>query len=137
MALNKLTLLDKSRSSSRTETEDTVKPKTKTRSISSYSLDDKNTKEQKPKEILIRNKKLISDKQSFQVCLYMEEVQQLYRQTEIVSLGRISKKKLSEISITGNTITQEPDNQGKKAKVESSIDEIEINIKINSTSIYK
>ena len=31
MALNKLTLLDKSRSSSRTETEDTVTPETKTR----------------------------------------------------------------------------------------------------------
>ena len=32
------------------------------------------------------------------------------------------KKKLSEISITGNKITQEPDNQSKKSKVGSSID---------------
>ena len=44
MALNKLTSLDKSRYSSRTETEDTVTPETKTRSISSASLYDKNIK---------------------------------------------------------------------------------------------
>ena len=44
MALNKLTSLDKSSSSSRTETEDTFKPQNKTRSISSASLDDKYTK---------------------------------------------------------------------------------------------
>ena len=49
MALNKLTSLDKSRSSSITETEDTVIPQNKTGSISSASLDDKNTKEQQPK----------------------------------------------------------------------------------------
>ena len=57
MALKRLTLWDKSRSSSRTETEDTVKPQNKTRSISSASLDDKDTKEQQPKEIMIRNNK--------------------------------------------------------------------------------
>ena len=44
MELNKLTSLDKSRSSSGTKTEDTVKPQNKTRSISSASLDDKDTK---------------------------------------------------------------------------------------------
>ena len=64
MALNKLTSLDKSMSYSRTETEDTVKPQNKTRSISSASLDDKYTKEQQPKELMIRNNKLISDNQS-------------------------------------------------------------------------
>ena len=53
MALNKLAALDKSGSSSRTETEDTVIPETKTRSISSASLDDKDTKYQQPKEIMI------------------------------------------------------------------------------------
>ena len=74
MALNKLTSLDRSRSSSITETEDTVKPQNKTRSISSASLDDKDTKEQQPKEIMIRNKKLISEIEVFQVCLYMEQV---------------------------------------------------------------
>ena len=56
MALNKLTSLDKSRYSSRTETEDTVIPETKTISISSSSLDDKNIKEQQPKEIITRKK---------------------------------------------------------------------------------
>ena len=60
-ALNKLTSLDKSRSSSRTETEDTVIPENKKVSISSASLNDKNTKEQQPEEIMIRNTKLISD----------------------------------------------------------------------------
>ena len=49
MALNKSSSLDKSRSSSKTETEDTVKPQNKTRSISSASLYDKDTKEQKPR----------------------------------------------------------------------------------------
>ena len=44
MEMNKLTSLDKSRSSSRTETEDTVKQQNKTRSISSASLYDKNIK---------------------------------------------------------------------------------------------
>ena len=42
MALNTLTSLDKPRSSSRTKTENKVKPQT--RSISSSSLDDKDTK---------------------------------------------------------------------------------------------
>ena len=49
MALNKLTSLDKSGSYSRTETEDILTPETKTRPISSVSLDDKHIKEQQPK----------------------------------------------------------------------------------------
>ena len=57
MALNKLTSLDESRSSSITETEDTVKLQNKTGPISSASLDDKYTKEQEPKLIMIRNNK--------------------------------------------------------------------------------
>ena len=65
----------------------------------------------------------------FQVCLYTEEVQRLYLQTDIISLGRI-KKKLSEISITGNEITQEPEKQSKKAKVDSSIDETNLDFKL-------
>ena len=44
--------------------------------------------------------------------------------------GKKKKKKLSEISITGNKITQEPDNQSKKVKVGSSIDETKINVKL-------
>ena len=40
------------------------------------------------------------------------------------------KKKLSEIPITGNKITQEPDNQSKKTKVGSSIDGTKIHIEL-------
>ena len=65
----------------------------------------------------------------FQVCLYREELKRLYLQTEILPLGRI-KKKLSEISITGNKITQEPENQSKTSKVDIIIDETKINLKL-------
>ena len=58
MVFNKSTSLDKSSSSSRTEIEDTVKPQTRIRLISPDSLDDKDTKEQQPKVITIRNKNL-------------------------------------------------------------------------------
>ena len=51
MALNKLISFDKSRSISRTETEDTVTLYTEKISISSASSDDKNIKEQHPTEI--------------------------------------------------------------------------------------
>ena len=51
MELNKLTSLDKSRSYSRTETEDTLTLDTKKTSISSSSSDDKNIKQQQPTEI--------------------------------------------------------------------------------------
>ena len=54
MALNKLTSLDKSGSSSRTETEYKVTLDTKKRSIPSAISDDKNIKEQQPTEILFR-----------------------------------------------------------------------------------
>ena len=66
MALNKLTLLDKSRSSSGTETEYTVTPNTKKRWISSASSDDKNIKEQQSTEIRFR-KKIISYNQSVSI----------------------------------------------------------------------
>ena len=56
--------MDKSGSSSITETEDTVKPKNKNISISSASLYDKDTKQQQPKEIMIINNKLISENRS-------------------------------------------------------------------------
>ena len=41
-------------------------------------------------------------------------------------IPRKKKKKLSEMLITGNKINQEPDNQSKKAKVDSSIDGVKI-----------
>ena len=123
MKLNKLTSLYKSRSSSITETDDTVIPQTKTISISSSSLDDKNTKEQQPKEIMIRNNKLISDNQFFS-SMSVHGGSTTNKSPEGDCIPRKNKKKkLSEISITGNKITQEPDNQSKRAKVDSSIDE--------------
>ena len=61
MVLNKLILLDKSKYSQRTETEDTVTLDTKSRSISSASSDGKNNKEQQPTEIRFRKNKSISD----------------------------------------------------------------------------
>ena len=57
MAQNKSSSLGKSRSSSRTSTEYTVKPPNKTRLISSASLDDKDTKKQQQTEIKFRNDK--------------------------------------------------------------------------------
>ena len=45
-------------------------------------------------------------------------------------IPRKKKKKPSDISITGNKITQEPENQSKKAKVGSIIDETKINVKL-------
>ena len=47
---------------------------------------------------------------------------------ECISMKK--KNKNSEISITGNKITQEPDNQSKKAKVSSSIDETKIHVEL-------
>ena len=46
--------MDKSRSTQRTETKDTVKSVNKSRSISSSTLSDKSNKIEKPKEIYIR-----------------------------------------------------------------------------------
>ena len=56
--------MDNSRSSTRTETEDTVTPLNKTISISSASLSDKDTKKEQPKEIKFWNDKLTSDTHS-------------------------------------------------------------------------
>ena len=54
MELNKLPSLDKSRSSSKTLTEDTGKQDTKKRLISSASSDDENIKEQQPTVIKVK-----------------------------------------------------------------------------------
>ena len=128
MELCKLTSLDKSRSSSRTETEDTVIPETKTQSISSASLGDKNTKEQQAKEIMIRKNKLISDNRIVSsMSVHGGSTTNISPDGERI-LRKNFKKRLSEISITGNKITQETDNQNKKTKLDSSIDETKINI---------
>ena len=65
MEFNKLSSLYVLRSSSRTEIEDKVRPQNKIRSISSSSLNDKDTKEKQSKEIMIINNKLISNNRNF------------------------------------------------------------------------
>ena len=111
VALNKLTSLDKSRSSSKTETEDTVTLDTKNISISSASSDDKNIKEQQPTEIRFIKNKLISDNWGLSsMSIHGESITTLSPDGERIP-GKKNKKKLLEISITGNKITQEPDNQ--------------------------
>ena len=67
MALNKLPSFDKSRSSQKTETENTLKLDTKNISISSASSDDKNMEKQEPKLITIKTNKLALDDQSFSI----------------------------------------------------------------------
>ena len=114
--------MDKSRSSSKTETEDTVKLDTKKRKMSSAISDDKNMKEQQPTVITIKTNKLTRDNQS------LSSVSVLGASITTVSPDRDciprkkKKKKISEISITGNKITQDPDNLSKKANVGSRID---------------
>ena len=121
MSLNKLSSLDKSGYVSRTETEDTVKPQNKTGSVSSASLDDKDTKEQQPKEVMIRNNKLISDNQSVSI-MSVHGASITTVSPEKYCIPRKIKKKPSEILITRNEITQKPDNPSKNEKVDSSID---------------
>ena len=65
MALNKFPSLDKSKSSSKTETENTLKLDTKKRSLPLASSDDKNMEKQEPKVIMIKTNKLARDDQSF------------------------------------------------------------------------
>ena len=83
-------------------------------SISSASLYDKNIKEQQPKEIMIRKKKLISENRSVSsVSVHGGSTTNILPDNERIP-RKNKKEKLSEISITGNKITQEPDNQSKK-----------------------
>ena len=64
MALNKLPSLDKSGSSSKTETENTVKLDTKKILLPLASSDDKNMEEQEPTEMTIKANKLSRDNRS-------------------------------------------------------------------------
>ena len=114
MELNKSSSSDKSRSSSITETEDTVEPQNKTRSISSASLYDKDTKEQQPKERMIRNEKLRSDNTSVSsMSVHASSITTVSPEKHRIH-WKNKNKKLSENLITGNKITQEPDNPSKK-----------------------
>ena len=67
MALNKVPSLDKSGSSQKTETENTVKLDTKKRSLPLASSDDKNMKEEEPTEMTIKTNKSVRDDQIFQL----------------------------------------------------------------------
>ena len=94
----------------------------------STNSDDKNMKEQQPTVITIR-KKLTRDNRSLSSMSVPGEI------VTIVSpdgerIPRKKGKKVSETAITGNKITQYPDNQSKKAKVGSSIDGTKIHIEL-------
>ena len=61
MALNKVPSLDKYGSSSKTETENTVKLDLKKKSLPLASSEDKNTEEQEPTEMMIKTNKSARD----------------------------------------------------------------------------
>ena len=90
--------------------------------MSSSSSDDKNMKEQQPTVITIKTKKLTRDNQR------LSSVSVLGASIMTVSPDgdriprKEKKKKISEISITRNKITQDADNLSKKSKVGSRID---------------
>ena len=89
--------------------------------MSSASSDDKNIKEQQPKVINIRMF-LISDNRSLSsMSVHGESITTVSPDGEHIPRKK-GKKKLSEIPIAGNKITQDLDNQSKKSKVVSSID---------------
>ena len=98
--------------------------------MSSASSDDKNMKEQQPTVITIIRKKLTRENQG------LSSVYVLGASITTVSPDgyhiprKKGKKKISEISITGNEITQDPDNLSKKAKVGSSIDGTKIPVEL-------
>ena len=119
---NKSGSLDKSRSSSRTKIEDTLKPLNKTISTSPASLYNKDNKKQQPKEIKFQNAKLRSDNPSVSsMFVHGASITTVSPETDCIFCK--IKRKLSEILITGNKITQEPDNPSKKSKMDISIDE--------------
>ena len=107
--------MDNSRASERTETEDTVKPLNKTRSISSASLSDKSTKKQQPKEIKFRNDKYISDTPSVSsISIHGASKTTVSPDKELIP-RKIIYIYLENL-IKGKEIIQEPDNQNKKIK---------------------
>ena len=84
--------------------------------------------EQQPTVITIIKHKLISDNRSVSsMSVHVGSTKTISTDGECIP-SKKKKKKLSEISITGNEISQEPDNQGKKEKLVSSIDETKINV---------
>ena len=98
--------------------------------MSSASSDDKNMKEQQPTAITIKTNILTRDNQS------LSSVSVLGASITTVSPDgdriprKKKRKKISLISITGNKIIQDPDNQSKKANVGSSIGGTKIPVKL-------
>ena len=78
-------------------------------------------KEQQPKVITIKTNELARDNRSLSsVSVLGESIMTVSPDGDRI-LRKKKKKKISKISITGNKITQDPDNLSKKAKVGSSI----------------
>ena len=67
MAMNKLPSLDKSRSSSKTETKNSLNLNTKKRSLPLASSDDKNMEKQEPQVITTNTNKLALDDRSYSI----------------------------------------------------------------------
>ena len=85
---------------------------------------------------MIRNKKLISDNRIVSsMSVHGGSTTNKSPDGERI-LGKNFKKRLSEISITGNKITQEPDNQNKKQKWIVSLMK-KNQCRVNTTSKYK
>ena len=90
--------------------------------MSSASSDDKNMKGQQPIVITIRKNKITRDNRSLSsMSVLGESITTVSPDGECIPRKK-KKKKISEISMTGNKITQDPNNQSKKVKVGSSID---------------
>ena len=78
--------------------------------------------EQQPKEIRIKTNKLTHDNWIVSsLSVLVESITTLSPDRDRIPRKK-KKKKLLETSITGNKITQDPDNISKKSKVCSSID---------------
>ena len=98
--------------------------------MSSSSSDDKNMKEQQPTVITIRKNKITRDNRSLSSMSVLVEIITTISPDRERIRRKKKKKKFSKISITENKITQEPDNQSKKEKLGSSIDETKINVQL-------
>ena len=94
MIQNKVPSLDKSGSTSKTETEHTVKLDTKKRSLPLASSDDKNMEEQKPTNMTIKTNKSAHDDRSYSSMSASQDGGCIPRKKK--------KNKLSETLITGN-----------------------------------
>ena len=105
--------LDKSGFASKTETEQTEKQDSKKRSVQLSSSNDKIFSEQDPKDMRIKIPKTTHDDKSYS---------SMSLSLDLGPIPRKKNNKVSETSITGNKLTQDPDDTNKEAKVCSSIE---------------